>query len=78
MYRRSVSLYKISRYTKKDSIDSSCIGILRAMYCYYQFPYCKQNPKNFTWTEKGICKSLCTLYKIRCKAVNIFKLVCHR
>jgi len=66
MYKKTMALYRVLNYTSSsDNIDNSCIGILRLLYCLYQFPFCVDNG-NGVWTEKGICKNYCDLYTIRC------------
>ena len=60
-YRKFVPLYLFYNYTQYSVMDDGCIGYLRLISCYNEFPVCVDNGNGkFTVNE------ICNKYKIRC------------
>ena len=49
-------------------MDDGCIGYLRLVSCYHEFPACIDNGKTFSVSP--ICDDVCSKYKIRCGDVR--------
>ncbi|KRX06427.1 hypothetical protein PPERSA_05040 [Pseudocohnilembus persalinus] len=47
--------------TTFDGPGNDCLGIGRALYCAYSFPYCEDGQD-----KPGVCDFLCDLWKYRC------------
>jgi len=41
MYKKSMAVYRVENYTNTLSVPDECLGILKAMYCFYEFPFCR-------------------------------------
>ena len=50
MYKKSMAVYRLENYTNTYTIPDECMGVLKAMYCFYQFPYCR-DLGNFSWVN---------------------------
>ena len=64
-YRKFVPLYLFYNYIQYSVMDDGCIGYLRLISCYNEFPACVDNG-NGKFTVNGICNKICNKYKIRC------------
>ena len=54
-------------------MDDGCIGYLRLVSCYHEFPACIDNGKTFSVSP--ICDDVCSKYKIRCGDVRYIYII---
>ena len=38
-----MAIYRVENLTGTLMIPDSCLGIIKALYCFYQFPFCRDN-----------------------------------
>jgi hypothetical protein len=68
-YRNLLGFYRLYYVTTAaGGIDDACVGYMRNIVCYAEFPACYDNGDT-TWKAAPTCWQYCDLYQTRCQNV---------
>lgn len=68
-YKAMSHLWMLYNYSNIALVDDSCLGYLRNVICWSEFPACVDNGDG-TWHAAPICNQYCKMYKLRCGSVK--------